>query len=250
MNHIEVAILEDNTIKSAENLMALAARLTQRNEKITCMEDLLALHQWKYSPTLIKNLCSMPHPTLQKFGTVTIAIVGASRRFLAQITRHQNEVKFMSGSLQYSDMSQAAQFVVPYEMMADAEACQAYERSCVEALEVYEELIKHGCDHDSAGYLMPQGMRNTLLISATPYQWKHMIKQRACRRNTDETRYVMLKCWELLVEANPTLFSDIKVPCQAGRCEEGVMCCNHPVYKADTPTSILHQDFPLIYELN
>ena len=32
-----------------------------------------------------------------------------------------------------------------------------------------------GIDHDSAGYVTPQGLRNVLIISATPYQWKHMI---------------------------------------------------------------------------
>ena len=41
---------------------------------------------------------ALPHPTIQKFAVITVAIVGASRRFLAQITRHQNEVKFMSAS--------------------------------------------------------------------------------------------------------------------------------------------------------
>ena len=38
--------------------------------------------------------------------------VGASRRFLAQITRHQNEVKFMSASLQYSNYAGHRQSLV------------------------------------------------------------------------------------------------------------------------------------------
>ena len=40
----------------------------------------------------------------------------------------------------------------------------------------YEELVKAGVDNDSDGYCAPQGMRNILLISATPYQWKHTIR--------------------------------------------------------------------------
>lgn len=249
MNHIEVAILEDSTIQAAERLMVTAARLTQRNEKITGMDDLLALHSWGHSPVLVKNLCKLPHPTLQKFGTITIAIVGASRRFLAQITRHQNEVKYMSGSLQYSDMSGAAQFVVPYEMIADAELSERYHDNCEASLREYEDMVAYGCDHDAAGYLMPQGMRNTLLISATPYQWKHMIKQRVCRRNTSETRWVMLKCWEKLLEASPTLFSDLGAPCQVGYCPEGSMSCKSPIPKELTPTEIMQTDYPLMYEL-
>ena len=46
-----------------------------------------------------------------------MVIVGASRRFLAQITRHQNEVKYMSASLQYSDYSGVEDFVIPYDLM-------------------------------------------------------------------------------------------------------------------------------------
>ena len=58
----------------------------------------------------------------------------------------------------------------------------------------------------AAGYATPQGLRNVLIISATPYQWKHMIGQRTCRRNTDEMRIVMLKIWKELYELSPMLF--------------------------------------------
>lgn len=48
---------------------------------------------------------------------ITVAVVGASRRFLAQITRHQNEVKYMSASLQYSNYSGHAAIAIPYGIM-------------------------------------------------------------------------------------------------------------------------------------
>lgn len=83
--------------------MVFAARLTQRGHKISTMEDLLALYEQSFSDDTLSAISSLPHPTVQKFSVITVAIVGASRRFLAQITRHQNEVKFMSASLQYAD---------------------------------------------------------------------------------------------------------------------------------------------------
>ena len=52
---------------------------------------------------------------------VTVAVVGASRRFLTQITRHQNEVKYVSASLQYSNYSGKAMFAVLYEIMTAGE---------------------------------------------------------------------------------------------------------------------------------
>ena len=38
----------------------------------------------------------------------------------------------------------------------------------------YKLLVEYGVDNDSAGSLVPQGLRNVLIISATPYQWKHL----------------------------------------------------------------------------
>ena len=112
----------------------------------------------------------------------------------------------------------------------------------------YEELVKAGVDNDSAGYCAPQGMRNILLISATPYQWKHMIRQRVCRRNTKETRYVMLKIWEQLISQNGELFSDCGPFCMNGGCEEGKMTCGKCVSPNMSPTDIIRVDFPKLCE--
>ena len=105
-----------------------------------------------------------------------------------------------------------------------------------------------GIDHDSAGYATPQGLRNVLIISATPYQWKHMISQRTCRRNTDETRIVMLQIWQRLYKLSPILFApDLTGPfCQRGSCMEKQMSCQNPISKLWIPSDILKADYPLL----
>ena len=112
----------------------------------------------------------------------------------------------------------------------------------------YQEMIRYGVDNDSAGYCAPQGMRNILLIGATPYQWKHMIRQRTCRRNTKETRYVMLKIWKQLLEQNRELFSDCGPFCMNGGCEEGKMTCGKSIPPQMLPTDIIRMDFPKLCE--
>ena len=104
-----------------------------------------------------------------------------------------------------------------------------------------QELCALGIDHDSAGYATPQGLRNVLIISATPYQWKHMIGQRTCRRNTDETRIVMLYIWQRLYKLSPILFApDLTGPfCQRGSCMEKQMSCQNPISKLWMPADIL-----------
>lgn len=242
MKQIEIKILNPEAVREAEKMMAFAARLTQRGHKIQNMDDLMAL--FEKPADLTKALSSLPHPTIQKFGVINVAVVGASRRFLAQITRHQNEVKFMSASLQYSDYSDNNGFCVPYEVM-EIGAELDYLRDCERAMEKYKALAAVA-GNDAAGYLAPQGLRNILIISATPFQWIHMIRQRSCRRNTKETQYVMLRIWEQLYSLCPEWFSCCGPFCTRGKCEEGKMACGHPIKKTFTPTDILKEDFPLL----
>lgn len=247
MRNIETLVLNPTAIKDAEDMMVCAARLTQRGHKIKCMQDFMDLYQSEHSEKTVKAMTGLPHPTIQKFAVINAAVVGASRRFLAQITRHQNEVKFMSASLQYSDYSGEADFVVPYELL-DSQMRVSYLSQCQEAMRKYQLLIEYGVDNDSAGYLAPQGLRNILIISATPYQWKHMISQRICRRNTPETRYVMLKIWEELYELAPDMFADAGCFCMEGVCKEGKMGCGKPLATGMTPAEIIAADFPLLIE--
>lgn len=251
MDHIETKILNSYTIQEAAQNMVFAARLTQQGHSIQNMDDLMALYQKSFTDKTVDRIASLPHPTVQKFTVITVAIVGASRRFLAQITRHQNEVKFMSASLQYSNYSEKAAFVIPYEILfSEQRYIDLYLQSCLSDLRCYQELCSVGFHHDSAGYALPHALRNILIICATPYEWKHMISQRICRRNTDETRIVMLDIWQKLYEFDPVLFSPkLTGPfCQRGCCEEGAMSCGIPIPKDWSPLEIMKADYPLLVE--
>lgn len=251
MKNIEIKILNPDVIAESEKMMVCGARLTQRGHAIKNMNDFMNLYNKSFKPETAATIYKLPHPTIQKLGVINIAIVGASRRFLAQITRHQNEVKFVSASLQYSDYSDQADFVVPYEILAKGdEEISNYLESCKDSMKIYKDLVNSGIDHDAAGYAVPQGLRNILIMSCTPYQIKHMINQRSCKRNTKETIYVMLKIWEALYNINPRMFnmSETGPSCMGKGCPEGKMSCKNPINKDKTPTEILHEMFPLLYE--
>lgn len=247
MRKIQVKLINPQEIKNAEKMLVCSARLTQRGEKIHNLADFISLYNKPYENHLIRFLVSHPHPTIQKFGCINVVVVGASRRFLAQITRHQNEVKFMSASLQYSDYSSETDFVIPYELL-ETPIEKVYKEMCKENSEKYETLIDSEYSGDTAGYIMPQSLRNVLIISATPFQWKYMIHLRTCKRNTDETRYIMLKIWELLYNESPDLFSDCGPFCVNDYCKEANMSCNLPYRKQAKPEDILKFEFPKLYE--
>lgn len=247
MKNIQIKILNPEDVQQAEKMMVFCARLTQRGHKIKSMEDLEDLLNKSYKPATVKNMCAIGHPTIQKFGLINVVVVGASRRFLAQITRAQYDTKFMSASLQYSDYSDDASFCVPYEIL-EAGLEDLYLRNCQSAMIDYKAYTSV-VGNDPAGYVAPQGLRNVLIISAPPFQWKHLISQRICRRNTTETKYVLLKIWEQLYELSPEMFS-IRTSgsgcMKTTGCQEGKFCCGKPYSKHMTPTEILKAEYPLI----
>ena len=270
MDKIEVAILNADSVFEAEKLTVLSARLTQRGHKVSNMSELLELYNRDYGSELLYKLASMPHPNIQRQAMISVAMVGVSRRFWSQITRHQDDVHFVGGSLQYSDYSNVMDVVVPYEIMQmDADFVgnaaleegyhkRNYLNTCIDAIHDYSAAIAMGVPQDAAGYMAPYGMRQIGIMSATAWQWKHMISQRVCRRNSLETQYVMLLIWEKLAALSPDLF-DTAGPfcCQKGGCQEGHMSCGHFFHdtKVDDemhmkgkslPTAFLDINFPLI----
>lgn len=270
MKNIEVKILNEGAIADGERMMVAGARLTQRGHNIKSMGDFMALYRRHYSDDTVKSMCSLPHPNIQRFALINVAIVGASRRFLAQITRHQDDVHFISASLQYSDYSHEAAFCVPYELTRKDAAREGmaefqenyhvsnYFKTQLQAMAEYEQAIKMGVDNDSAGYMMPHGLRNVIVIGATPFQWKHMISQRVCRRNTPETAYVMNLVWEALIRCS-AMFDNAGPFCMEGSCKEGKMSCKHfymdkavndymEEHNCSLPTAFLDVNYPLIRE--
>lgn len=251
MRNIEVKILNPEAVKTASDMCVCAARLTQHGHNIKSLDDFMELYNKPYKDTTLNTMVHLPHPTIQKFAVINVVIVGASRRALSQLSRHQNETKFMSASLQYSNYSDDSDFVVPYSIIqAGPEAEARYIENCAKAMAEYKSFNNDGIDNDACGYMAPQGLRNVLIMSCTPFQWKHIIGQRTCRRNTLETQYVMLKIWDELYKLDPIFFApDTTGPfCQRGTCKEGKMSCGRPIDKTMTPIEILHADFPLLYE--
>ena len=66
MNKIETKILNCSAIREAEKNMVFTARLTQRGHLIHNMEDLVRLYNSSFTNDTVRNMGSLPHPTIQK----------------------------------------------------------------------------------------------------------------------------------------------------------------------------------------
>ena len=265
MRNIEVAVLNEAHDCPAGMMMFLA-KLTQRGHNIHCMDDLMKLYNDSigHHKTAV-NVANLPHGTIKRFTPITVAIVGASRRFLAQARTHQVGFNYVSASLQYSDYSGAADFVVPYALI-EAERrgkwivteyaktpTQYYLDSCRQGMIDYRNIAKL-TDNDTAGYAAPQGLRNILIMQANHEAWSYFIRTRGCNRNTNETQYVTLRIWEELLKTpdGEEMFANIGPDCMYGACREGKMCCGQPLKKyakeACIPRSIIDAQWPLLKE--
>lgn len=269
MNKIEVAVLDCHN--NPGGMMLFLAKLTQRGHKIHNMEDLKGLFESctehdNTHPGTIERIANLPHGTIKRFTPITVAIVGASRRFLAQARTHQVGFNYVSASLQYSDYSGTADFVVPYALI-EAERrgrpvvttagaikpIQYYIDSCRRSMADYS-IIAELTDNDTAGYAAPQGLRNILIMQANHEAWSYFIRTRGCNRNTNETQYVTLRIWEELLKTpdGEEMFANIGPDCMYGACREGKMCCGKPLRKytkeACIPRSIIDAQWPLLKE--
>lgn len=278
MKKIEVAILD--THLDPGGTMMFMAKLTQRGHNIKCMEDLFKLKESSEYPKAetVKRVAALPHGTIKRFCPITVAIVGASRRFLAQARTHQVGFTYVSASLQYSDYSGSSDFVVPYSIMeADARETnihaelgtlgavnknsltELYLSSCNEAMNNYR-IIAQETDNDTAGYAAPQGLRNILIMQGNHEAWMHFIRLRSCNRNTNETQYVTMRIWEELLktENGDDFFRYAGPDCMFGACREGKMCCGKPLKSLErearalgiaTPRHIINTQWPLLQEV-
>lgn len=259
MRNIEVAVLNEAHDCPAGMMMFLA-KLTQRGHNIHCMDDLMKLYNDSigHHKTAV-NVANLPHGTIKRFTPITVAIVGASRRFLAQARTHQVGFNYVSASLQYSNYSGKADFVVPYELLDRAER-ESYLATCRNSMEYYKYLTEHGIDNDTAGYAAPQGLRNILIMQANHEAWMHFIRLRGCNRNTVETQYVTMRIWEELLktEDGEEMFRFAGPDCMYGTCREGKMCCGKPLgmFEAEArtidisiPRLIIDTKWPLLKEV-
>lgn len=265
MNKIEVAVLD--THNNPGGMMLFLAKLTQRGHKIHNMATLKDLYNFcikpgNTHPGTVERIAALPHGTIKRFTPITVAIVGASRRFLAQARTHQVGVNYVSASLQYSDYTGAADFVVPYALMEydhnhpKANITEGYLKACNDAMIDYK-LIAASTDNDTAGYVAPQGLRNILIMQANHEAWMHFIRLRGCNRNTVETQYVTMRIWEELLNTvdGPEMFSYAGPDCIFGPCREGKMCCGNSLHGVETisdvngltvPRNIINMKWPLL----
>jgi thymidylate synthase (FAD) len=174
----------------------------------------------------LKNVIEMNHTGMLEHINCTYLIQGASRSFLAQITRHRL-FSFVSASQQYIDWSDFADFVIPVELEnKEPEVIKQYLEANKKALEEYKKLIDDGIHHEVARQVLPNSMRNNLIVTGNLRQWLNFMNLRLCNRNTSEIQYVAMLIKEDLEKYVPNIAKYMGPDCMVkGHCTQKHLFC-------------------------
>ena len=221
MNRIEVAILDGNL----NGMPKFLARLTQRGHQIKGMEDVYQLYDDCIEGAPSDTLLTLPHTTIQRMNYLTVAVTGLSTKAVSQLRTHAKRLTFISTSTQYSDYSGCNDNYVIPDGLDELQTLQ-FENAYKSIRWVYEDLIKKGVDKDKASYILPQGLRKTLIMSGNLDDWSYVMRTRLCHRNTEEVQNIMrLILKEIESEWGEEYTVNMLPPCVLGKCLEGKFSC-------------------------
>ena len=226
MKNIKVTCL-NRSHEDPENFLNNIVRITF-SKKLNKSDDIYneLVNKKNDEFNLLTNTIEMNHQSILEHVTVSYAIEGASRSFLAQITRHRL-FSFLSASQHYMDYSDMADFVVPIEIEQQGPAyVKEYLEACKKSIEEYKGLIEKGIDHSVARQVLPNGMKNQLIITGNLRQWLNFLNLRLCGRNTSEIEYVAHLIKEDLKTYVPHIAEYMAPDCvKLGYCTQGTKTC-------------------------
>lgn len=230
MDQIQVKVLQKPSVDPIK-FIASSTRLNF-HETDNCLNTNLNTHNEK-DENIIKNLIIAKHSPLEHC-SYSILISGASRAFLAQMTRSRL-FSYSSQSQAYTDFKQA-NFVVPIEIYEKCEELNSKQplidffNCCNYTHQVYQDMQKqYGLKHDCTRAVTPQAMRNSLLVTGNIRLWLQFIALRICNRNTSEIQYITWLIRNALANECPFIFKMSGPNCfTSGKCSEGKLTCKNP----------------------
>lgn len=178
---------------------------------------------------LLRNVLDQNHGSVLEHVYITYAIVGASRSYLAQQTRHRM-FNYTSSSQHYIDHTEMCDAEIPVEILdiGNEEIVNKYIEGYNAAKKAYDELVASGVDHAVARQLLPNAQRNTLLVTGNVRSWINFMNQRLCFRNTSEILYIAKLILDDMKEILPVCAEYMVPDCvKYGHCTQKAMSCGN-----------------------
>jgi len=202
-----------NKVKFPWTTIVLALDMTMKRE-IKALEA-----KKNKARKIIKRVLDMNHTSVFEHISYTFLIVGVSRSFMSQITRHRMG-SFTCSSQHYQNYED-----YPFIIAEKWKDNPFVRQSVGYARENYLLLRKAGCPKEEARQVLPGGMGVNIMWTVNARSLINFLNLRLCHRNCEEIRIFAEKLHRILKEHFPQLFEYIGTDCVMSKCTQGKMKC-------------------------
>jgi len=174
----------------------------------------------KVSSKMLKFLFDAEHSSVIEHAVISFMIQGASRSWLAQITRHR--IASITSSSQHYQNYEEYPCVVHPSLVDSYTVCD----SLYSSVSNYASLIYNGIRREEARQVLPNAMAVNLKWTVNARSLHNFMRLRMCLRNVTEIRIFCTKIFPLVQQWWPEYADILGPPCVTdGKCNQGSMSC-------------------------
>lgn len=165
------------------------------------------------------------HESVLEHASFTFLIEDVSRVLLAQLTRHRL-ASFSVQSQRYCGCD-PEDVTIP-QSIRDKHFGGSVTLMMQKVTDLYNAMIQEGIPAEDARFLVPQGVKCRLMMTANARELRHFFSLRCCNRAQWEIRELADEMLRLCKEVAPLTFADAGAGCVRGKCPEGAKSCGKP----------------------
>ena len=174
----------------------------------------------KVSSKLLKFLFDAEHSSVIEHAVISFMVQGASRSWLAQITRHRM-ASMTSSSQHYQDYRDYDHIVHPLNVN-DRIIMSTFDHT----INSYAFLIQEGIPKEEARQVLPNAMAVNFKWTINARSLYNFMRLRMCLRNVTEIRIFCDKVFPLVQQWWPEYADILGPPCYTdGKCNQDSMTC-------------------------
>lgn len=168
--------------------------------------ELLTGETYEKKVEFIERLINNQHESVLEHGIISIQIIGCSRSFMAQITRH----RLVSFSIKSQHYVNHSDFEIK-ELETDIEEAQIIYAEIINTIRNrYRQLVEeYKIPIHVAREILPNSCLTNIFMTANFREWRHIIKLRQTTRNTYEMREFANNIRILFSKWIPIIFDDL-----------------------------------------
>lgn len=172
----------------------------------------------------IRRLVRLGHHSVLEHGVITVHFT-TDRGVSHELVRHRL-ASYSQESTRYCDYLGDASFIIPswfehpvqkyneflengYTDVGFSAAEMQWMHAMMSAERQYTNLRKDGCNPQMARAVLPNSLKTSIVVSANPREWRHILALRTSKAAHPDIRALMLPLLADLKRLAPPLFEDI-----------------------------------------